>query len=129
MYKNQRRKSVQIFPLKRMVGSDESLTLKSKIELHRLPPCKDNLIQHIKRVNHRLCILKGADEPILECPKPYDEGQDWLNGEKFVEPKWSDGPVLPATLTELVGNIMNNFDDVEENSDFEDMLSDDDTDD
>ena len=40
--------------LKKMVGDDKHLTIKSKVEVARLPPCRDSLISHIERVNHRL---------------------------------------------------------------------------
>ena len=46
--------SVRSTMLKKMVGEDEKLTTKSKIDLSRLPPCRNNLLPHINRVNHRL---------------------------------------------------------------------------
>ena len=38
--------------LRRMVGENDRLTLKPKIDLVRLPPCQATLISHIHRVNH-----------------------------------------------------------------------------
>jgi hypothetical protein len=37
-----------------MVGEDEKLTTKSKVDLGRLPPCKNNLMPHVGRVDNRL---------------------------------------------------------------------------
>ena len=61
--------------LKKMVGEDEQLTTKSKIDLSHLPPCRDNLIPYIRRVNHRLAIYKRAVIPVFWSPKPYDPEQ------------------------------------------------------
>ncbi|CAL8404395.1 unnamed protein product [Boreogadus saida] len=56
--------------LKKMIGEDETLTTRSKVDLSRLPPCRDNLVPHINRVNHRLAIYKRAATPIFWCPSP-----------------------------------------------------------
>ena len=37
--------------IKKMAGEDESLTIKAKIDLARLSPCKNYIILHIGRVN------------------------------------------------------------------------------
>jgi hypothetical protein len=120
--------------LRKMVGEDEQLTTKSKIDLSRLPPCRDNLIQHICRVNHRLAIYKRADIPIFWSPKPYDSGQGWeRNDQGVLEPVWSCGPVLPPTLIDIVEKTTDDMeqcdDDIEEelssqDSDDEEHLSD-----
>jgi len=90
--------------LKKMVGDDEQLTMKSKVELSKLPPCQDNLCQHIRRVNHRLGILKNAHTPVIEHPEPHDEGQGWTKKNEVLEPLWAEGPILPPTLVDLVEN-------------------------
>ena len=51
---------------KKMIGEDETLHNKSKVDLSRLPPCKDSLYPHIQRVNYRLACYKRAFEPIFE---------------------------------------------------------------
>ena len=55
MYGQARETSVDVVRgkiLKKMVGEDERLTTKSKVDLARLPPCKNNLIPHVGRVNY-----------------------------------------------------------------------------
>ena len=41
---------------KKMVGEDESLTIKSKIDLAHLSQCYKSIIPHVGRVNYRLAI-------------------------------------------------------------------------
>ena len=54
--------SVRSIMLKKMVGEDEQLTVKCKVDLSRLPPCRDNLVPHIWRVNYRLATYKQAEK-------------------------------------------------------------------
>ena len=106
MYGQTREKSIDMvrsIMLKKMVGEDEKLTTKSKVDLSRLPPCRDNLVPHINRVNHRLATYKQADKPIFWSPKPYDPGQGWQKTEEgILEPVWSSGPILPPSLIDLL---------------------------
>lgn len=124
--------AVRSIMLKKMVGVDEQLTTKSKVELSRLPPCRDNLIPHIDRVNHRLAIYKRADKPMFRCPKPYDRGQGWEKNEKgILEPLWSCGPILPPSLIDLLQKTVEEMeeDDDEEQEqeiDYDELLDDDD---
>ena len=86
--------------LKKMVGENERLTSKSKVELSRLPPCRDALRPHIQRVNHRMALYKRAQCPIIEKPQPYDD-QGWVMVDNHLEPKWTLGEILPPTLIDL----------------------------
>ena len=89
-----------------MVGEDNKLSSKSKVNLARLPPCYSALKPHIHRVNHRVALYKRADENIFECPKPYDDEQGWIRNEDDVlEPLWSCNPVLPVSLIDLLASI------------------------
>ena len=63
--------------MKKMVGENNTLSKKSKVDLSRIPPCKDSLIPHIQRVNHRVAGYKQAHQNIVESPMPYDDGQGW----------------------------------------------------
>lgn len=118
--------------LKKMLGEDEQLTTKSKVDLSRLPPCRDNLIPHI--VNHRLAIYKRADKPVFWGPKPYDPGQGWEKTEEgILEPVWSCGPVLPPSLIDLNEKTTEEVEEGEEEEeeqeqeiDYEELLNDDD---
>lgn len=98
MYGHVREKSVnsvRSIMLRKMIGEDETLTTRSKVDLSRLPPCRDNLIPHIHRVNHRLAIYKRAATPIYWCPKPYEPNQGW---EKNEEGTWNQcGPVAQSS--------------------------------
>ena len=85
-------------PLRKIVGEDEKLTSKPKVDLARLPHCHPALKPHLQRVNHRV-----ADESILEKPNPYDDGQGWIRIEDGVlEPVWSCDAALPNSLVDLL---------------------------
>ncbi|XP_060575157.1 uncharacterized protein LOC132732701 [Ruditapes philippinarum] len=112
--------------LKKMVGDDEQLTMKSKVELSKLPPCQDNLCQHIRRVNHRLGILKNAHTPVIEHPEPHDEGQGWTKKNEVLEPLWAEGPILPPTLVDLVENVQAEMEEEDDDGCLEISVSDDD---
>ena len=43
--------AVRMIMLKKMIGDDDTLTTKSRVDLSRLPPCRDNLVPHVYRVN------------------------------------------------------------------------------
>ena len=134
MYGQAREKSVNAvcsIMLKKMVGEDKQLTTKSKVDLARLPPCRDNLVPHIGRVNHRLAIYKQADKPIFWCPKPCDPAQGWeKNDEGILEPLWSCGPILPPSLIDLVEKTTEEVEEVEDEEDqeidYDELFSDDD---
>lgn len=121
---------VRSIMLKKMVGDDEQLTMKSKVDLARLPPCKRNLIPHVQRVNHRLANYKRANQATFWRPKPSDEGQGWEKNENGVlEPLWSCGPVLPTCLTDLIETVEEEetMEEEAEEFDYDDlMFSDDD---
>ena len=133
MYGQAREKSinaVRSIMLKQMVGEDEKLTTKSKVDLSRLPPCRDNLIPHIDHVNHRLASYKRADTAIFWCPKPYAPGQGWVKtDEGILEPLWSCGPILPPPLIDLIEKTAEEADEEdeqeeEEDIDYEDLFED-----
>ena len=92
---------VRTLMLKKMVGEDEALTEKSKVDLSRLPPCRRSLYPHVKRVNLRVGQWKRSHIPIYEMPLVTDHGWVW-NEEGHLEPLWSDGPVLPLNLVDLL---------------------------
>ena len=109
--------------LRKMVDENEKLTSKSKVDLARLPPCQSALKQHVNRVNHRICLYKRADIPILEKPKPYNQGQGWTRwtrtNEGVLEPLWSSVPVLPKSLVDLMGTVEEQLDGEQEEDDYE----------
>ena len=106
MYGQSRESSVDVVRaklLRKLVEKHKKLTSKSKVELAHLPPSHSALKPHIQCMNHRVALYKRADEPILEKPKPYDEGQGWMRTDEGVlKPVWSCGPVPPTLLVNLL---------------------------
>ena len=95
--------AVRVKLLRKMVGDDEKLTIKSKVDLSRLPPGHATLKPHIHCVNHRVALYKRANQAIFEKPKPYDEAQGWTRSEQGVlEPIWCYGTVLPSALVDIL---------------------------
>ena len=79
--------AMRMIMLKQMIGDDEALHLKSRVDLTRLPPCKDSLIPHIYRVNYRISLYKKASNAIFESPILFDLCQGWEKTEdKKLEP-------------------------------------------
>ena len=123
-----------------MVGEDDTLSSKSKVDMVRLPPCQDSLIPHIQRVNHRVACYKHSAQAIFEKPESDSESQGWLRSDDGVlEPVWSIGPILPPSLLKLLDtcdtendNDENDCIDAEPNLeddveiDYDDMLTEDD---
>jgi hypothetical protein len=113
--------------LKKMVGEEEKLTTKSKVELSRLPPSRDNLVPHINRVNHRLAYYKRAEKPIFWHPKPNDPNQGWDKTEDgILEPVWSSGPILPPSLIDLIDKTVQEVEEeegeMEHDIDYDELL-------
>jgi len=110
--------SVRAIMLKKMIGLDDQLSSKSKVDLSRLPPCRDNLLAHTHRVNHRLGIYKRADQVIVDLPKPYDDCQGWEKTDGgILDPVWSYGPVLPPSLVDLLEATVNEAEERDEQDD------------
>ena len=106
MYGQSRESSVDVVRtklLRKMVGEDQKLASRSKVDLARLSPCRSVLKPHIQRVNHLAALYKRANGSILEKPNPYDDGQGWVNThEGVLEPVWSCGPIMPTSLVDLL---------------------------
>ena len=112
--------SVRSIMLKKMVGENEELSMRSKVDLSRLPPCRDNLVPHIDRVN----------QAIFWRPNPYESRQSWEKTEEGVlEPVWSCGPILPPSLVDLLEKTAEEMEDVADEEgqeiEYEELLSDD----
>ena len=95
--------SVRSIMLKTMVGENEELSMRSKVDLSRLPPCRDNLVPHIERVNYRIANYKRANQAIVWHPNPYESRQGWeKTKEGVLEPVWPCGPILQPSLDDLL---------------------------
>ena len=68
--------AVRAKTLRKMVGAEKVLDLKSNVDPERLPPPKVCLIPHLQRANDRVACYKRV-EAIIESPKPYDPGMGW----------------------------------------------------
>lgn len=113
--------------LKKMVGEGQQINCNSKVDLSRLPPCYNSLVPHILRVNYRLAQWKRSHENMPEIPNPKDHGWS-VTAEGRVEPLWSDGPILPDRLIDLLdGDTEEEEEDVIEGTVL-DMVSSDDED-
>ena len=116
--------------LKKMVGENTKLSSKSKLDFSKLPPCRDNLIPHCYWVNHRLAVYKRANQPSFTRPKPYSDKQGWLMDGESIEPLWSCGEILPASLIDLVEATTKQIDEeIQGEVDLEDVDVDDSDDD
>jgi len=103
MYGYQRVKSVntvQALMLKKMVGKNELIKTASKIDLSKLPPCKHSLVPHICRVNYRVAQWKHSHISMPDIPPLVQHG--WVRSEKFMQPGWSEKPVLPSCLVDVL---------------------------
>ena len=109
--------------LRKMVGGNEKLTSKSKVDLARLPPCINSLKPHIERVNYRVACLKKANVALFEIPKPDEDGKGWMKNEAGdLEPIWSYGDILPSSLVDLIETAGSIDEEFEEVNDFDDIL-------
>ena len=111
---------VRLKMLKKMVGEDETLSTKSKVDLSKLPPCRDSLIPHIQRVNYRLAQFKNACIAIDDQPEPFEHENGWSKNERGdIEPVWSMGEVFPTSLVDVMERIDSCDSDDEELSDID----------
>lgn len=92
---------VRALMLKKMVGENTTIKASSRVDLAKLPPCKFSLAPHIRRTNYRVAQLKQAHIPMPEIPAPTNE-HGWVNSGNFIEPVWSEGPMLPPSLQGLL---------------------------
>ena len=86
--------------LKKMAGEGQTITKSSKVDLSRLPLCHSSLVPHIKRVNYRVAQWKRSHIKKPDIPSPTDHR--WELSEGVLEPLWSDGPVLPARVVDIL---------------------------
>lgn len=117
---------VRVKMLKEMVGTDKTLTSKSKIDLARLPPCHSALKPHVHRVNHRVALYKRAHDHFPEKPKPHDEGQGWMRSDGLLKPVWSCGPILPTSLVDLLETTEQEEEEEEVEEEYDSDVSEDD---
>ena len=109
--------------LRKMVGDkNEEIRKAAKVDFSRLPPCRMSLIPHIKRANFRACQWKRSHEKMPSLPKLDDHGWTKDLGTNSFEPIWSEGPILPKRLIDIVPEIIENqqLESVDEENEFVD---------
>ena len=72
-----------------------------KVDLAKFLPCQRLLLPHFRRANYRCRQFNLSHVQRPEIPEP-GPANGWSNSEGFLEPHWSDGPVLPENLNDLV---------------------------
>ena len=106
--------------LRKMVGEDKPLSIDSKVDFARLPPCRVSLLPQVQRVNYRVSRYKKVHIPIFERPKPYDEDQGWVCGEtNIIEPLWTKGGILLQSVIDLMGTDDNDEEDADDEIELE----------
>ena len=115
--------------LKEMIGDDETLHLKSRVNLSRLPPWKAVSSRISTALIIALPIIR-ASNAIFESPKPFDLSQRWEKTEdKNLKPIWSCGPILPSVLIDLIEKTIKEVEEDEHQEeseiDYDDYYSDD----
>lgn len=82
-----------------MVGEGETIRTSSKVDLAELSPCKYSLVTHIKRTHYRVAQFKRTHVPFPELHTPPEHR--WARSEEFIEPVWTEGPMLPPCLQDF----------------------------
>ena len=88
-----------------------------------LPPCRNCLREHIKRVNYQLGIWKRAHIAKPVYPEPtHDNGWQCVDGR--IEPKWVSGDFIPQQLADVLveENIAGLTERDESDDEFDDVL-------
>jgi len=100
-------------------GNTQDLKSVKKVDLGKCPPCRRSLNPHSRRANYRVAQWKRSHivSPDIPLPSP-QHGWVWENG--LLEPVWSDGPVLPESLYDIVTSTTN---ELTEDSDSDDLVS------
>lgn len=72
---------------------------KKPVQNQSLPPCKDSLVQHIKRANYQTAIWKRSLQPKPEIDSP--EGHGWIATDDGLRPQLMTQASAPQEIVEL----------------------------
>ena len=89
------------------------------VDLSLLPPCQDALRMHIRRVNYQALIWYQADKPTPVIPHPDQHG--WVESDGNLEISWTDGPLLPQELIDVLYEESPEQSDDEDNEEEDEM--------
>uniref|UniRef100_UPI00358F49B5 uncharacterized protein n=1 Tax=Myxine glutinosa TaxID=7769 RepID=UPI00358F49B5 len=116
---------VRALMLRKMVGDEDKLTSKSKVDFSQLPPCKDSPIRILTESTTVSVNEKRSHVAIYDCPLPQD-GHSWIKDDGPLEPLWSRGPVLPPSMVDILekGDTVDEKDDEEDEvDDYDELLA------
>ncbi|KAH3891900.1 hypothetical protein DPMN_016010 [Dreissena polymorpha] len=87
---------------------DDSPNASKNVDLSVLPPCKQCLLQHIRRVNYQVGIRKKSHIPDPDIPLATEE-HGWTNNTDtgLIEPPWIDGDILPPQIVDVLEDMAN----------------------
>ena len=107
-----------------MVGNDERINPKSRVNLSLLPPCVDAHHPHVDHVNHHVALFKRSNIPIYDAQKPH-ERQGWEKHSDLLEPIRSYGPILLPSLIDLLDKTLDEDvdSDNEDITDYDELIS------
>ena len=105
------------FKLKAMCGNKKTISRKHRVDLYRLPPCKNSLKPHVDRVIFQLKRLKLSNVKKPDIPNPAPD-HGWIVSESgHLEPKWTDGDILPQQMVDILAAQNNDADSESDSSD------------
>jgi hypothetical protein len=82
-------------------STGETFDASKNIDLGVLPPCRNCLREHLKRVNYQVGIWKRAHIAKPVYPEPtHDNGWQCVDG--MIEPKWVSGDFIPQQLADVL---------------------------
>ncbi|KAH3844340.1 hypothetical protein DPMN_086598 [Dreissena polymorpha] len=87
---------------------DDSPNASKNEDLSVLPPCKQCLLQHIRRVNYQVGIWKRSLIPDPDKPLA-SEGHGWTKHTDtgLIEPLWIDGDILSPQIVDVLEDMAN----------------------
>lgn len=102
-----------IFRQKYQPKSEEPLSSVDGIDLSLLPPCRSSLSMHVRRVNYQTLIWKAASMQYPDIPEP--DGHGWkLTDSGHLDNNWTDSPILPPEMIDLLTQQSTGSDDEDE---------------
>ena len=107
----------------RYSSTGKTFDASKNIDLAVLPPCRNCLREHLKRVNYQIRIWKRAHIAKPVYPKPtHDNGWQCVDG--MMEPKWMSGDFIPQHLANVLveENIAGLTESDESDDEFDDVL-------
>lgn len=84
---------------------DKPIDALRNVEMAILPPCRNCLIQHIRRVNYQVSIWKNAHIAQPNIPTP-SEDHGWTRVNEMIEPLWIQGDILPSSMVDMLQDTL-----------------------